>query len=229
MTRGLIERKASVFGQEEWLSLPWAGIEKTTQQKLCDLGLRLSILTERTDVLTATATPAESDVKTLLTDISQLEQEIRAGIEISTTYSENEVMVYHPKATRLTTLHEWCDKSYSARCAFNNGLLLACGDLTDSLGILSEHWCHELPGVYSGSDEALCDPTRMETAKSILHDAEDCLSECLGPGIIIRVSWALQVASSHFAINGPDLAYSQYLLESLRSQKLRSAAAVIRS
>ena len=211
------------------MSLPWTGIQKTTQQKLCDLGLRLSNLTERTDVLIATATPAVSDVNTLLRDISQLEQDILAGMETSTTYSENEVMIYHPKATRLTTLHEWCDKSYSARCAFTDALLLFCGDLTDSLGILSEHWGHELPDWYPGSDQALCDrPTRIESAKSILHAAEHCLSECLGPGIIIRVSWALQVASSYFATDGPDLAYSQYLLESLRSQKLRSAAAVIR-
>ena len=230
MTRGLIERKASVFGHEGWMSLPWIGIEKTTQQKLCDLGLRLSTLTERTDVLIATATPEVSDVKILLSDISQLEQDIMAGMETLTTYSENEVMVYHPKATRLTTLHEWCDKSYSARCAFNNGLLLSCGELTDSLGILSKHWGHELPDLYIESDQTLCDcATRLEAAKSIMHDAEDCLSECLGPGIIIRVSWALQVASSYFATDGPDLAYSQYLLESLRSQKLRSAAAVIRS
>ena len=51
MLKALMLRKASMFGQEGWLNVPWQQRRKTAEQELYDYGFRLAALLDRADQL----------------------------------------------------------------------------------------------------------------------------------------------------------------------------------
>lgn len=68
MLKALMLRKASLFGQEAWLEVPWQDRTKSSEQQVYDLGFHLAAILERADQLgeaDAYAMPLEETIDLL--------------------------------------------------------------------------------------------------------------------------------------------------------------------
>lgn len=65
MNYSLVQRTASIFGEQEWQEIPWVGTNKGVEQVIFDYGLRLGRLLERADTLSKKGDRYLSDVTAL--------------------------------------------------------------------------------------------------------------------------------------------------------------------
>lgn len=70
MLKAIMLRKASLFGQQAWLEVPWQDRAKPAEQQVFDLGFQLAVVLERADQLAeaeAYAEPIEDTINLLQT------------------------------------------------------------------------------------------------------------------------------------------------------------------
>ncbi|KAJ9603256.1 hypothetical protein H2200_012034 [Cladophialophora chaetospira] len=68
MLKALMLRKASLFGQDDWLEVPWQDRTKSSEQQVYDLGFHLAVILDRADQLgeaEAYAKPLEETIDLL--------------------------------------------------------------------------------------------------------------------------------------------------------------------
>ena len=74
MLKALMLRKASLFGQPDWIQMPWEDRSKSTEQEVYDHGFQLAALLDRADKLVEVPDKSLSETIDILEESNSLEE-----------------------------------------------------------------------------------------------------------------------------------------------------------
>ena len=206
MIRKLVERKSSVFGEQEWLEAPWIDAEKDQQQSICDFGLRLSNLLARNNAIEEQENLSISVVGEQIGDLAVLFQALDMRhrccpcfqLSSPTAQGTNE----NQRVEQLFTVLTRDRSNQLVLCIMNMGMQLACCDAFDALRKSVKHRLDpdglvERLEIANLRDQGM----RRNVALTILDAAALRMQENLHPGAIVRISWALEFAKKQLGIH----------------------------
>ena len=225
--RKLAEGKASVFGEPEWLQVPWINSKKDQQQIVCDFGFRLSDLLDRKDKTMVKIKPRPSEIADQANDLANLFLALRIDHQGCCCFQaplSRKYGLYVNDETRQSGSDLL--KPTPVLCIMIIGMQLACCTALDaiqdlmrcqSLSVsLSQH--HRLTAL---EDQEM----RKGLALMILHISTVSLEQSLDPGSLVRISWALGYAKQHLYPLDTAITQCTELMERLERDAMPRAAA----
>ncbi|OQV02258.1 Fungal Zn2-Cys6 binuclear cluster domain-containing protein [Cladophialophora immunda] len=236
MMHGLAQRKASVFGEQEWREDPWNGADKGVEQKILDYGLRLGGLLEKADSLVKDAEGFDT-MAMLVADLA----EISNGIE--NCHSHYLPQHKSPSDASSADNHD----SYRARpyqsplnipvkmtafgiqlvaCATGYALILNA----DGLNARGQGFCviNSMPfGVHTTKE--WFNSKRVLLAKEICKFSAIFLSKGVGIMGASRVIVPLRLASEQLETSDPEYAECHELLQKLEGKGMEFVPALNRN
>ena len=231
MMRKLAEAKDSIFGEPEWLEVPWIGLEKDPQQIVCDFGLRLSNLLARKDkILVESGQECSMSLSYLTNDLFVLFEDLRAVHRGCSCFhfllfKENETSKHKDFKQSSLDFSRGFDTALIS-CIMIMGMQLACCLASDVLHNSVRHSSDNRNfDTHCRLSELEDQPKRRNLALMILHLSEICAKQSLDPGSLVRISWAIGYTKQQLDPLEAAFTQCEELLEKLETKAMPVAAA----